>query len=71
MQSTTTVPQWIIADGYIHAPEFDYDIGFERLSEPNLMDHMASKTWCDMGQLADVIMEVTRGYTTGNDDGET
>lgn len=34
------------------------------------MDHMAAKTWCDMGQLADVIMEVTRGYTIGSDDGE-
>lgn len=69
MQSPERIPQWTIEHGYIIAPEFGYDISFERLNDPHLLEHMAAKEWCDIYQLSDVIREVTLGFNTGEDNG--
>lgn len=60
-----TADQWTVEHGYIVAKEFDYDISFNRLDDPDLLPHMAQKTWVDMDKLKAAI-ELAKSVSSFN-----
>lgn len=60
--------QWKLENGYLTAPEFGYDISFERLKDGHLIDHMAEKTWCDIPHLKAMIETCWTTINTADDD---